>query len=47
MEKALEGAEICLVLTEWPEFENIPFSGKIIDGRNIVENRENYEGLFW
>ncbi len=47
MEKALEGADICLVLTEWPEFANIPFSGKIIDGRNIVENRENYEGLFW
>ncbi|MDP7260473.1 MAG: UDP binding domain-containing protein, partial [archaeon] len=47
MENALEGADICLVLTEWPEFENVPFSGKIIDGRNIVKNRENYEGLFW
>jgi len=45
--------DLCLIITEWPEFKNLNFSGMkqkiVIDGRNILENRENidYEGLCW
>lgn len=50
---AIKGADFCLIVTEWPEFKNIDFSGmkskKVFDGRNILENRDEveYEGLCW
>ncbi|MFO7872731.1 MAG: UDP-glucose/GDP-mannose dehydrogenase family protein [Candidatus Undinarchaeales archaeon] len=52
-EDALKNADACLIITEWPEFKNVDFSGMnnkiVIDGRNILENRKDvdYEGLCW
>lgn len=52
-QEALENAEIALVLTDWPEFEDLRFDNMkkkiVIDGRNIIKNREgvDYEGLCW
>ncbi len=51
--EALESADICLIVTEWPEFKNLDFSKMknkiVIDGRNILENRNgiDYVGLCW
>jgi UDPglucose 6-dehydrogenase len=51
--KALEGVGIALILTDWKEFENLNFEVMenkiVIDGRNIVKNREgiDYEGICW
>ena len=49
---ALNGADACLVMTEWPEFTklNTEFSHMktqiIIDGRHIL-NIPHAEGLCW
>lgn len=43
-------ADAVLILTEWDEFENLDYRGKIvIDGRNIKTAREAkiYEGICW
>jgi UDPglucose 6-dehydrogenase len=44
-------ADAVLILTEWPEFENLNYTDKIvIDGRNIEKARNNariYEGVCW
>lgn len=53
IEEALEDSELCLIVTDWPEFKNLDFHAMktkiVIDGRNILENREgiDYEGLCW
>jgi len=49
--EVLDKTEIILILTEWPEFEDVDFTGKIvIDGRR-VENAQKtakiYEGICW
>ncbi|MDD3042305.1 MAG: UDP-glucose/GDP-mannose dehydrogenase family protein [Methanosarcinaceae archaeon] len=51
---ALEGAEACLVMTEWDEFKELDseFEGMkeklVIDGRRIIKARNiDYEGLCW
>ncbi|WP_135822019.1 UDP-glucose 6-dehydrogenase AglM [Halostella litorea] len=51
---ALDGADAAMVATEWPEFDDLDFSGMarkvLIDGRRIDvdENElEVYEGLTW
>jgi UDPglucose 6-dehydrogenase len=40
-----------LITTEWPEFENLDYSGKlVIDGRRVrraAETAEIYEGVCW
>jgi UDPglucose 6-dehydrogenase len=44
-------SDAILILTEWPEFEHLDYSDKIvIDGRNIEKARDNsriYEGVCW
>jgi len=51
--EAIDGSDLCLVITDWPEFKKLDFSGMnskiVVDGRNIVENREGitYIGLCW
>ncbi|MEM2345951.1 MAG: UDP binding domain-containing protein, partial [Archaeoglobaceae archaeon] len=48
---ALERVEIVLITTEWPEFEELDYSGKIvIDGRRIKKAEKSakiYEGVCW
>ncbi len=52
-QEALQDAELTLILTDWEEFKNLDFgvmkNKVVIDGRNILENRESvdYEGLAW
>jgi UDPglucose 6-dehydrogenase len=40
-----------LIVTEWPEFENLDYSGKlVIDGRRITQAKKTaclYEGVCW
>ncbi|NYT20977.1 MAG: UDP-glucose/GDP-mannose dehydrogenase family protein [Methanomicrobiales archaeon] len=44
-------SDAILIITEWPEFENLDYDGKIvIDGRNIKNAQKNakiYEGVCW
>lgn len=43
-------SDAVLILTEWPEFEKLDYSGKIvIDGRKITKAKEAkiYEGICW
>lgn len=43
-------SDAVLILTEWPEFEELDYTGRIvIDGRNIRKAREArvYEGICW
>jgi UDPglucose 6-dehydrogenase len=53
---AIEGADACLLLTEWPEFEKLTdedfnvMRGKvIIEGRKILDPKKvkNFEGVCW
>ena len=49
---ALEGADACIVLTEWKEFENLEdkdFNGiLVIEGRKILSSSiKNKEGICW
>lgn len=50
-EEVLNNTDIVLIVTEWPEFEKLDYSGKIvIDGRRIKKaekTAEVYEGLCW
>jgi UDPglucose 6-dehydrogenase len=54
----IEGADVCLVVTEWDEFKNIDFSKlkvkcSIIDGRRIIDPQKVkdagliYKGIGW
>jgi len=43
-------SDAVLIVTEWPEFEKLDYTGKIvIDGRNVKKAREAriYEGVCW
>ena len=44
-------ADAILIITEWPEFSQLDYSGKIvIDGRRILKAKQEaavYEGLCW
>ena len=51
---ALEGADACLVVTEWDEFRKLDSEFKVmknkvvIDGRKVITAKEiDYEGLCW
>ncbi|WP_175060114.1 UDP-glucose/GDP-mannose dehydrogenase family protein [Thermococcus sp. 2319x1] len=50
-EEVLERTEVLLIVTEWKEFEELDYSGKIvIDGRRIKAAEKNakiYEGVCW
>lgn len=50
-EEVLEKSDAVLIVTEWPEFEELDYSGKIvIDGRRVrkaEETAEVYEGVCW
>jgi UDPglucose 6-dehydrogenase len=52
-EDALRGADLAVVVTDWPEFANLDYSKMrhkaVVDGRNIVRNRKgiDYHGLCW
>ncbi len=49
--EVLNKTEIILILTEWPEFEDLDYTGKIvIDGRrvgNAQKTAKIYEGICW
>ncbi|AHL22944.1 UDP-glucose dehydrogenase family protein [Thermococcus nautili] len=49
--EVLEGSDAVLIVTEWREFEELDYSGKIvIDGRRVrkaEETAEIYEGVCW
>ena len=53
IDKALDSADACLILTDWKEFENIDFQKMrkkiVIEGRRILKNKEGiiYEGICW
>jgi UDPglucose 6-dehydrogenase len=44
-------SDAVLILTEWPEFEKLDYSGKIVvDGRGVEAARKTakvYEGVCW
>jgi UDPglucose 6-dehydrogenase len=44
-------SDAILIVTEWPEFENLDYSGKIvIDGRRVAQAKKTagkYEGVCW
>ncbi|GAB3028962.1 UDP-glucose 6-dehydrogenase AglM [Natronobiforma cellulositropha] len=51
---ALEGADACVVATDWPAFDDLAFDGMarriVVDGRRIAVDEdalEVYEGLTW
>jgi len=53
-EEALEGADAAMVATDWPDFDDLEYSGMarkvLIDGRRIDVDEESldvYEGLTW
>jgi UDPglucose 6-dehydrogenase len=50
-EEVLEKSNAILIVTEWDEFENLDYSGKIvIDGRRIRAAEKTariYEGVCW
>jgi len=50
-EDVLSECEIILILTNWDEFRNLNYSGKIvIDGRRLIEAKKTakiYEGVCW
>ncbi|WP_048056182.1 UDP-glucose/GDP-mannose dehydrogenase family protein [Pyrococcus sp. ST04] len=49
--EVLEVTDVILILTEWPEFEGLDYSGKIvIDGRRVraaEKTAKVYEGVCW
>jgi UDPglucose 6-dehydrogenase len=50
--QALENADACLVLTEWPEFDRINEEFKVMKSRVIIEGRRiltgvEKEGICW
>ncbi|MEM2297795.1 MAG: UDP binding domain-containing protein [Ignisphaera sp.] len=50
-EKVLEVAEAIVIATDWPQYEELDYSGKIVvDGRRIKKAEKTaafYEGLCW
>lgn len=50
-EDVLKATDVILIVTEWPEFEKLDYSGKIvIDGRRVRKAEETarvYEGVCW
>lgn len=50
-QKVLDKTDIILIITEWPEFEELDYSGKIVvDGRRIGKAEKTakiYEGVCW
>jgi len=50
---ALKDADVCLILTEWPEFKRVDFSKMknplVIEGRKIISKRQGaeIEGICW
>jgi len=50
-EEVLKSTEVILIVTEWPEFEELNYSGKIVvDGRRIKAAERTariYEGVCW
>ena len=50
-EKVLEAAEAIVIVTEWPQYEELDYRGKIVvDGRRIRKAEKTaafYEGLCW
>lgn len=50
-EDVLKATDVILIVTEWPEFEELDYSGKIvIDGRRVrkaEETAEIYKGVCW
>ncbi len=47
---ALKGAHACFILTEWNEFKDekiYPKECLVVDGRNVIRRKENYEGICW
>ncbi len=49
-QELVDNVDAVLIVTEWREFENVDYRGKIvIDGRRILKAREAkvYEGLCW
>lgn len=50
-EEVVRTSEAIVIVTEWPEFENLNYNGKIvIDGRRISKAKETaeiYEGVCW
>ncbi|HTY14517.1 MAG TPA: UDP-glucose/GDP-mannose dehydrogenase family protein [Methanoregulaceae archaeon] len=49
--EAVEKSDVILIITEWPEFENLDYRGKtVIDGRRILKAKKtagHYEGICW
>jgi len=52
--EALDNSDACLILTDWPEFKSLSdkdFSRMnkkiIIEGRKVLENVDNFEGVCW
>lgn len=51
-EAVLEGADACLILTEWPEFSRLDKEFDLMNNRVIIEGRRvlkthGYEGICW
>jgi len=50
-EKVLDATDVILIVTEWKEFEELDYSGKIVvDGRRVKKAEETakiYEGVCW
>lgn len=46
---ALAGSEICFILTDWEEFKapSLYENVFVVDGRNVIRRKENYEGICW
>ena len=50
-QQVVNGSDIVLILTEWPEFRNLDYKDKlVIDGKNLfydTKRPQNYEGICW
>jgi len=50
-QKVIDKSDAVLIVTEWKEFENLDYRGKIvIDGRRIekaMKEAKIYEGVCW
>ena len=46
---ALNGADVCFLMTEWEEFKNpgLYRDMLLVDGRNSIRKSEKYEGICW
>ncbi len=47
-QSVINKTEDVLIVTAWQEFKNLDYKKKIvIDGRKVLEKRNNYEGICW